>query len=141
VESGFRVGAAATMNYKIEGNKSVLALFGGVRTGPIEWLAQVESVDDKSIVEDRLVEGQRQLAGLFEANWLIAKGNNLKLTEELFDADRNVGDDNETRFSVVYEWTPIQFAQIRGGMRWMDGIPDINTQHTKFYFVELHGFL
>ena len=140
VESIFRVGGAANFNNKSVGNKSAFALFGGVRTGPIEWLAQGEIIDDKSVTEGTQVNGQRQLASLVEADWLIAKGNNLKITSELFDPDRSVSNDNETRWSVVYEWTPIQFAQIRGGVRYSDGIPQIDTQHTKLYFVELHGF-
>jgi hypothetical protein len=140
VESLFRVGGAANFNKKAAGSKSQFALFGGVRTGPIEWLVQGELIDDKSIVEGTQVTGQRQLAGLAEADWLIAKGNNLKITSEFFDPDRSVANDNQTRWSAVYEWTPIQFMQIRGGARIQDGIPQINAQHTKVLFVELHGF-
>jgi len=140
VDSRFRIGGAANINAKSEGNKSDLALFGGIRTGPIEWLAQGEFITDKSLVEHAQITGQRQLASLVEANWAIAKGNNLKITSEFFDPDRGVPNDNETRWSVVYEWTPIQFAQIRGGVRVQDGIPQIDTEHTRLYFVELHGF-
>jgi hypothetical protein len=86
------------------------------------------------------VKGQRQAAGLLEANWTIARGNNLKITAEYNDPDRQVANDSQTRWSAVYEWTPIQFVQLRGGARIQDGIPQINTQHTKLYFVELHGF-
>lgn len=140
VESLWRAGAAANFNRKSVGNKSAFAVFGGLRTGPIEWLGQVELIDDKSIEEGTTVKGQRQLASLVEANWALARGNNLKVTGELFDPDRQVPNDNQTRWSVVYEWTPIQFAQVRGGVRYQDGIPQIDTQHTKLYFVELHGF-
>jgi hypothetical protein len=140
VQSMWRVGTAANFNNKTIGNKSAFALFGGLRTGPIEWLAQGELIDDKSIQEGTTTNGQKQFAGLLEANWLIMKGNNLKITSELFDPDRTVPNDDETRWSVVYEWTPIQFVQLRGGARFQDGIPQINTQHTHLYFIELHGF-
>jgi hypothetical protein len=140
VESIFRIGGAANFNNKAAGNKSQFAIFGGVRTGPLEWLAQGELIDDKSIIEGSQVTGQRQLASLVEADWLIAKGNNLKITGEFFDPDRKVANDNQTRWSAVYEWTPIQFVQLRGGARIQDGIPQINSQHTKLLFVELHGF-
>jgi hypothetical protein len=103
-------------------------------------LAQGELIDDKSISEGTQVNGQRQLASLVEANWLIAKGNNLKITDEFLDPDRSVPNDNETRWSAVYEWTPLQFVQLRGGARIQDGIPQINAQHTRLYFIELHGF-
>lgn len=140
VESQFRFGGAANFNKKTPGDESAFALFGGVRTGPVEWLGQVELIDNKAIVEGAHVVGQRQLASLAEADWLIAKGNNLKFTAEFFDPDRNVSNDNETRWSLVYEWTPIQFAQIRSGVRYGDGIPDITSLHTKLFFVEFHGF-
>jgi hypothetical protein len=140
VDSRYRVGAAANLNNKSGGNKSAFALFGGVRTGPISWLAQAEYIDDKSLVEDATINGQKQLASLVEANWLIMRGNNLKITSEFFDPDHRIRNDNQTRWSAVYEWTPIQFVQLRGGVRYQDGIPQIDTQHTKSYFVELHGF-
>jgi hypothetical protein len=140
VESIFRIGGAANFNNKAAGNKSQFAIFGGVRTGPLEWLAQGELIDDKSIIEGSQVTGQRQLASLVEADWLIAKGNNLKITGEFFDPDRKVANDNQTRWSAVYEWTPIQFVQLRGGARIQDGSPQLNSQHTKLLFVELHGF-
>jgi hypothetical protein len=140
VESMWRVGAAANFNNKSVGNRSAFALFGGLRTGPVEWLAQGELINDKAIAEGATLTGQRQTAGLLEANWTIARGNNLKITGEYYDPDRHVANDSQTRWSVVYEWTPIQFVQVRGGARIQDGIPQIDTQHTKLYFVELHGF-
>jgi len=140
VEPWWRVGAAANFNNKSVGNKSAFALFGGLRTGPVEWLIQGELIDDKSVQEFASINGQRQAATLVEANWAIAKGNNLKVTSEFFDPDRSIANDAQTRWSVVYELTPVQFAQLRAGVRYQDGIPQINTEHTKFYFVELHGF-
>jgi len=140
VDSKWRVGTAANFNKKTVGNKSAFALFGGLRTGPVEWLAQVELIDDKSIVENTQLNGRRQTAALAEANWAIMRGNNLKITGEYYDPNRSFGGDNQTRWSVVYEWTPIQFVQLRGGARFNDGIAQVDSQHQKLYFVELHGF-
>jgi hypothetical protein len=140
VESMWRVGGAANFNNKQIGNRSAFALFAGLRTGPIEWLAQGELIDDKSVVEGQSLNGQRQAATLIEGNWAISRGNNLKITGEYFDPDRRVANDSQTRWSVLYEWTPIQFVQLRGGARIGDGIPQIPAQRTKLYFVELHGF-
>jgi hypothetical protein len=47
----------------------------------------------------------------------------------------------EIRWSLVYEWTPIQFAQIRTGVRWNDGAPQDPAEHLRLYFIELHGFV
>jgi hypothetical protein len=136
VESFWRAGVAANYNDKLGGSRGAYGLFGGLRTGPISWLAEVDAVEDKS----EGVDQGRTLATLLEGNWLIARGNNLKVTAEYLDPNRSVQNNGETRWSVVYELTPIQFLQVRTGVRYYDGIPQIDTQHTKQYFVELHGF-
>jgi hypothetical protein len=142
VESIYRLGVAANFNNKAAGNRTMFALFGGLHTGPIAWLAQAEFIRDQTIATGTIVNGtgQRQVAGLLEANWLIMKGNNLKLTAESYDPDLAVRYDNQPRWSAVYEWTPIQFVQLRSGLRINDGAAAVNIQHVKTLFVELHGF-
>jgi hypothetical protein len=136
VESLWRLGVAANNNDQSGGAKTAFAVFGGLRTGPVSWLAQAEVTDDKSIAN-----GQgRELATLLEANWLIARGNNLKITEEFLNPNRAVPNGEETRWSLVYEFTPIQFAQIRTGFRRNDGIPQDPSEHQRLYFIELHGY-
>jgi hypothetical protein len=136
VESAWRVGAAANFNDQSGGSKRAFGVFGGLRTGPISWLAQAEIIDDESIAS-----GQgKQLASLIEADWLIARGHNLKITEEFLNPNRAVENGEQTRWSLVYELTPIQFAQIRTGFRWSDGIPQDPAEHQRLYFVELHGY-
>jgi hypothetical protein len=136
VESLWRVGLAANFNNASAGNKIAAGLFAGLRTGPIAWLAQVDVTDDHSLA----IGSGRQLATLAEANWRIAQGHNLKLTHEWLDPNRSVSNDAQTRYSIVYEMTPVQYAQIRAGFRYSDGIPQNPSQHLKLGFVELHGF-
>jgi hypothetical protein len=136
VQSVWRIGAAANYNAQSGGSKRAFGLFGGLRTGPISWLAQAEITDDESIPKDQ----GKQLATLLEANWLIARGHNLKITDEFLNPNRAVPNGEETRVSLVYEWTPIQFAQIRTGFRWNDGIPQDPAEHQRLYFIELHGY-
>jgi hypothetical protein len=107
-----------------------------LRTGPISWLGEVDVVDDHSTP----TQSGRQLATLLEANWRIAQGHNLKLTDEYLDPNRSVSNDAQTRYSLVYEMTPIQYLQIRTGFRWFDGIPQAPSEHLKTGFIELHGF-
>lgn len=136
VQSVWRLGIGANSNNQAGGAKDGYAIYGGLRTGPISWLAQAEITDDKSIAN-----GQgRQLATLLEANWLIIRGNNLKITQEFLNPNRAVANAAQTRWSVVYEVTPIQFVQIRTGFRWSDGIPQDDSEHPRLYFVELHGY-
>jgi len=137
VESLWRLGIAANQNdASAAGGKTALGIFGGVKTGPIAWLAQAEVVNDESIAN-----GQgKQLATLLEANWLIVRGSNLKITDEFLNPDRAARNGEEARWSLVYEFTPIQFAQIRAGFRWYDGIPQDPAEHERLYFIELHGY-
>src|SRR5262249_130938 len=109
VESRWRLGVAANFNKAELGNKSAAGLFAGLRTGPISWLGQVDVIDDKSLP----VLSGRELATLLEANWRIAQGHNLKLTHEYLDPNRSVSNDAQTRYSIVYEMSPIQYVQIR----------------------------
>jgi hypothetical protein len=136
VEPRWRLGLAANSNDQSIGHKNALAVFGGLKTGPIAWLAQAEMVNDESIANDQ----GKMLATLVEANWLIARGNNLKITDEFLNPNREAGHGEQTRWSLVYELTPIQFLQVRAGFRYADGIPQDNAEHGRLYFVELHGF-
>ena len=99
VDARWRVGLAANRNNQPGGAKSAYGVFGGFRTGPISWLAQAEITDDESIAN-----GQgKQVATLAEANWLIARGHNLKITGEFLNPNREVPNDQQTRWSLVYE--------------------------------------
>jgi hypothetical protein len=136
VESVWRVGVAANYNDQQVGSKSAYGVFAGLRTGPIAWLAQVDTTDDKSFQNG----GLKQLATLFEGNWRLAQGHNLKLTTEFLNPNRRVPNGEETRNSIVYEFTPIQFLQLRGGFRYSEGIPQDPSEHERLAFLELHGF-
>ena len=122
-------------NSSSSGSRSAYALFGGLKTGPVAWLAQAEVTDDRS-----LAVPQRQLAGLLEANYSPARGHNLKVSAEYLNENRDVSDDRLKRLSLVYEYTPIQFVQLRGGFRYNDGILGNPEAHQNQFFAELHGF-
>jgi hypothetical protein len=136
VDSRWRAGVAANRNNQSDGAKTAFGVFAGLKTGPLSWLAQAEITDDRSIA---LGYG-KQLATLLEANWLIAKGNNLKITQEFLNPNRAVPNGEENRWSLVYELTPFQFLQIRAGFRRNDGIPQDNSEHQRLYFLQAHGF-
>jgi len=142
VQSMWRVGVAANYNdASSSGSKSAAGVFAGLRTGPIAWLAQVDATHDKSVTNGLVPSGPlKQVATLLEANWLIARGNNLKLTAEFLDPNKDVHNNGQTRYSIVYELTPIQFVQLRAGFRYNDGPPQVASQHQKLAFLELHGF-
>lgn len=136
VLSRWRLGVSSSLNNAEAGDRNAYGIFGGLKTGPIAWLAEVDLVTD-----DSFPGGQRNMvAGLLEGNLLVRKGHNLKVTAELYDPDTDVDEDDQTRYSVLYEYSPIQFMQLRGGVRIYDGIPQNALQNRNLYFVELHGF-
>jgi hypothetical protein len=137
----WRVGMGANLNDAEDNDRRALAVFAGVRTGPIAWLAEFDYVVDQNVTQIAGPPRDRKRAvGLVEANWRMTQGHNLKLTAESLDPDREIDEDDQARFSVVYEYTPIQFLQLRGGVRYYDGIPQSDAQNRRIYFLELHGF-
>ncbi len=136
VGSAWRAGASFNYNDADAGERRMQGVFAGLRTGPIAWLAEADY-----IVDDSFADGRRhQWAGLLESNWEFLAGHNLKLSAELFEPDTDVDEDEQTRFSLVWEYVPIQFLQVRAGARIYDGIPQNDLQNRKLVFVSLHGF-
>jgi hypothetical protein len=136
VQSIWRAGLAASHTKSDGGNRNVAGVFAGVRTGPVVWLGEADLISD-----DGFPEGRRKLASLLgEADWNLAKGHNLKLTAEFYDPDRSIGEDQQNRWSVLYEYTPIQFLQLRAGFRRYRGIPQSDIQNRRLTFIELHGY-
>ncbi|HEV7605712.1 MAG TPA: hypothetical protein VGO61_00100 [Steroidobacteraceae bacterium] len=136
VQSAWRAGASLLFNDTEAGNRSGAGVFGAFRTGPVTLLGEVDYIDDDSIGLD----GRKLMASLAEADWKIRQGHNLKLTFEWFEPNRDVDEDEQTRTSVLYEWSPIQFMQLRGGVRLYDGIPQNDNQNRTQAFLQLHGF-
>ncbi len=129
----WRVGIAGSSTQSNAGDRRTGGLFAGLKTGPIAWLAEGDIIHDDSL--------QRTIAaGLLEGDWRVLKGHNLKLTAEYSDPDRAVRNNQQTRYSVVYEFTPLPFLQLRAGYRHYFGIPQNNQQNQQLMFVELHGY-
>jgi hypothetical protein len=131
----WRVGIAGSSTKASLGDRRVGGIFAGLKTGPIAWLAEGDIVHD-----DSFPGGRTLAAGLLEGNWRILKGHNLKVTAEYYDPDRSVREDQQTRYSVVYEYTPLPFLQLRAGYRHYFGIPQNNAQHQQLILLQLHGY-
>jgi hypothetical protein len=136
LQSGWRVGASYNFNDAGDAQRHLAALHGGLRTGPVAWLAEVDYVEDRGLPGGDL----RRWVGLVEANWMPRRGHNLKLTFETYEPDTDVDEDEQDRYSLVYEYMPFQYLQLRGGVRIYDGVTGIELQNRRFGFIELHGF-
>lgn len=136
VESGWRLGLAADDNQaRLGGPRQALGLFGGLKTGPVTWLAEADLVDDRSVPGE-----PHRLAGLLEADYFPARGQSIKLSAEFLDPDRAATRQQFSRFSAVYELTPVQFVQLRLGARLYAAPAGEPIGRLRFYFIELHGF-
>jgi hypothetical protein len=136
VQTNWRIGASANFNDAGDDSRTMYGGFAGVKTGPVSWLGEVDFIDDDALGPD----GRSQWVSFVEANWWIRKGHNLKATYGWFDPDDDVDEDERARYSLVYEYFPIGYMQVRAGVRSNDGIPQNDAQNADLAFVELHGF-
>ena len=136
MQSRWRAGVSALFNDADGGSRTGAGLFGAFNTGPVTLLGELDYIDDDGIGAD----GTTLLASLAEADWKVAQGHNVKLTYEWLEPNDDLDEDEQTRSSLLYEWSPIQFVQIRAGIRLYDGIPQNDNQNRRQAFVQLHGF-
>jgi hypothetical protein len=136
VQRLWRIGAGFNLNHTDAGDRQMQGVFAGLRTGPLTWLAEADYLSDETLGP---IE-RKQWVGLLEANWLVTQGHNVKLTAEVFEPDTDVDEDEQNRFSLLWEYFPFQFVQLRLGARIYDGIPQNALQNRKLYFAQLHGF-
>lgn len=132
----WRVGGSLNYNDSSFGDRELYSIYGGLRRGNWALLAELDFVVDMGFPDGR----RSQLAALLEANWRYSRGQNLKLTYEHLDPDDTINEDQQNRWSVVWEVFPIQNLQFRAGTRKYDGIPQSDVQNRKEYFAELHAY-
>lgn len=136
VRPRWRLGASLNRNEDPLGDRTMRALFAGWRTGPIAWLAELDFIRD-----DVPGGGSRELyATLLEGNWRIARGQNLKLTYEFLDPSDATREDEQERYSAVWEYGPTQLSQVRIGYRAYNGVPALPLTNRSEAFVELHVY-
>lgn len=136
VQPGWRLGMSVGTNNSDGGDREMFGFFGGLRTGPVAWLGAVDRVSD----EISSTQTQHALAGLIEANWMFRQGHNLKLSYDVFDPDDDVSSNRIVRYSLLWEYTPMQFLQGRIGIRQYDGPGNTGFLSRETAFAELHGF-
>jgi hypothetical protein len=136
VQPRWRVGASYNLNEDPLGDREMQAIFAGLRTGPIAWLAELD------FISDEIPSGGSNdvFATLLEGNWRFSKGHNLKVTYEFLDPSDSVNDDEEERYSIVWEHAPIQFVQARVGLRKYNGVPLVPQTNRNEVFAELHFY-
>jgi hypothetical protein len=136
VQPKWRAGVSANVNGDDAGDRRMFGFFGGLKTGPVAWLAEVDRISD-DVPAGNSVDA---FAGLLEANWTLHGKHNLKISYDYLDPNTAISEDQQVRYSLVWEHSPIQFLQLRAGYRHYDGIPQVDAQNRKLFFAELHAF-
>jgi hypothetical protein len=132
----WRLGVSYNKNPDPLGDREMEAVFAGWKTGPIAWLAELDFISD----EISPSQTNRTYASLIEGNWRVHKGHNLKVTYEFLNPSNHQAEDEQERYSAVWEYSPIQFVQSRVGIRRYNGIPNIPTSNRNEWFAELHVY-
>jgi hypothetical protein len=136
VQPRWRVGGSYNLNEDPLGDREMQALFAGFRTGRIAWLAELDFIKD-----DIPTMGSQEIyATLLEGNWRFARGHNLKVSYEFLDPSDASGDDEQERYSIVWEHAPIQLLQARVGFRAYNGVPAQFLTNRNELFAELHVY-
>ncbi len=136
VKPSWRVGVSGSVNDADAGDRDMFGIFGGLRTGSIVWLAEIDRITDEVSPGTDV----SAIAGLLEGNWSPRQGHNLKVSYDYLDPDDDFSEDHRVRYSLVWEYSPLQFLQARLGLRSYDGPPAVNSQNRDVFFLELHGF-
>lgn len=132
----WRAGASFNYNDVTGGDRMMQNIFGGLKTGPVSWLAEIDYIIDDGAPAGRV----KQYIGFLEANTLLTQGHILKLTYEHLDPDTNIDENERNRYSMLYEYYPMQFTQLTAGIRYNDGIPQASNQNVKELFLQLHNY-
>lgn len=135
----WRAGASAVHNNADIGDRTMINLFGGFRYERYSFLLEHDFIEDKS---QQNIPGipVKMFASLVELNIALSKGYNLKLTTEFLDPDRHIDENEQTRHSLLLEYTPFAYTQLRMGVRVKDGIPQAPEQNTNLLFGQIHAY-
>ncbi|KGJ95697.1 hypothetical protein [Thalassotalea sp. ND16A] len=136
--SKFRAGASFALN---DGDQqtTMVNLYSGLQWRDFTFLAEADLIN---LEQANTVNGEdiEQLASLLEVNYQWRQGVNIKLTAEYFDPDRDVSENQQTRYSVVAEYTPISHLQLRFGLRKKEDIPQLPEQNYDLVFIQSHFY-
>lgn len=134
----WRLGGALVNNSSNDFDQSIISIFAGYTFKSLTFLAEVVDIEKQSNIE--LQDDKKIRVALLEANWKVASGHNLKLTEEFHDPDANREEDHRVRHSLIYEYTPWAYFQIRTGLRFKESPPQNQVEETDKFFIQTHFY-
>ena len=132
VNKRYRLGASYSSNKNSDDDETkIYGVHAGAQFGRTGILFETDVIDEPSV---------EQLVSILELNLLVARGQNVKFSYEYHDPSKDIFENANERFSLVYEPFLNQFTQARGGVRENKGIPQNPSANITSYFFELHLF-
>jgi hypothetical protein len=115
----FRVGASASLNEGTDQRREAVAGFGGVGIGPLALLGELDYVRDSPVQGDTV----RQLVAYGEADWLLVRGLNAKVTYGWLDPNMDIAENERVRARFGLEAFPTPFLRFAGFYTLLQDIP------------------
>jgi hypothetical protein len=119
----FRFGASASLNDGASVRREAVGGFGGVGVGPLVLLGEVDFVRDKPVAGDTV----RQLMAYGEADWLLVRGLNAKVTYGWLDPNMDIDENERVRARFGLEAFPTPFLRFAGFYSLLKDIPQATT--------------
>ena len=136
VEKIWRAGGGFVHNDTDNNERQMANVFAGLNLKGHVLLAEISSIEDTFTTDAGETKTTQQVI-LLEMNKAIIKGLNTKLTTEYHDPNDDVSGDQRRRHSILLEYTPHAFVQLRGGYRKENGDQVSDTDNI---FVQLHMY-
>jgi len=136
--SNFRLGSSAILN---DGDNKVTMfnVYAGATWQDFTFLTEIDYLTLENSNSATLPD-INQLISLAEVNYQWQAGWNIKLTAEYFDPNRDINEDEQTRYSLIGEYTPISNIQLRLGVRLKQDIPQRPQQNVDLLFAQSHFY-
>lgn len=136
IKSIYRVGASYSTNNAPNGlGQDAQNIFAGLTLGKWVFLAELDRVKERDSTAE--TDTNKDIA-FFSVNYLVQPSLNLKFSYDYLDPSTDIDENQRTRYSLVAEKFLNQYAQIRGGARLYEGIPQATIENQDSLFVELH---
>jgi hypothetical protein len=128
----FRIGASGSINDAADNTREAVGGFGGVGLGPLVLMGEVDYVRDKPAQGDTV----RQLIAYGEADWLMTRGLNAKVTYGWLDPNMDIDENERIRARFGLEFFPTPFLRFAGFYSLLEDIPQATATNIDRWSVE-----
>lgn len=124
----WRLGISAARNSTAEARRDVLGSYAGVGIGPLALLGEVDYVRDAPLQGDTV----GQLVAFGEADVLLLRGLNAKVTYGYHDRNLDVAEDQKVRARFGLEFFPVPFVRLASFYTLLADIPQATSDSDRW---------